>query len=60
VHHETGANYRRFMRGEDNARYRAKLRTLLNFAVAQRLYDERIAFEDAFFGKFYQTYQQGR
>jgi hypothetical protein len=48
------------MRGEDNARYRAKLRTLLNFAVAQRLYDERIAFEDAFFGKFYQTYQQGR
>jgi uncharacterized protein len=57
--HETVADHMRFIHGEENARYRGKMRVLLNFAVAQRLYDERIAFEDTFFAQFHRVYQQG-
>jgi uncharacterized protein len=59
AHHETVADHIRFIQGEDNTRYRAKLRALLNFVAAQRLFDERIAFEDAFFAQFHRVYHQG-
>jgi uncharacterized protein len=59
AHHERMADHTRFIHGEENARYRTKMRALLNFAAAQRLYDERIAFEDAFFAQFHRVYQQG-
>jgi uncharacterized protein len=59
AHHETVADHMRYIHGAENARYRAKMRGLLHFAVAQRLYDERIAYEDAFFAQFHRVYQQG-
>jgi uncharacterized protein len=59
AHHETVADHRRFIHGEENARYRTKMRALLNFAIAKRLYDERIALEDAFFAQFHRVYEHG-
>lgn len=59
AHHETVADHVRFIHGEENRRYRAKLRALLNFAASQQLFDERIAVEDAFFAQFQRIYQQG-
>lgn len=59
AHNETVEDHMRFIHSEENVRYRASMRAALNFAVAQRLFDERIVFEDAFFAQFHRVYQQG-
>lgn len=56
---ESMAQHSAFILGEENAAYRVKLRSRLNYAPARAEFDRRIAYEDAFFTTFRQAYIDG-
>ena len=57
--HETFDQHAAFILGAENAAYRAKLRSLLNFDSARTAFDRRIRYEDNFFRTFHQVYAAG-
>ena len=59
VHNETVEDHVRFVCGEENDRYRKNMRASLNFDVSKQIFDERIAFEKDFFGRFHKVYKEG-
>jgi uncharacterized protein len=56
---ETAEEHVQFASGDENAKYREAMRSYLNFDVSRRLFDERVRWEDEFFGTFRKVYFEG-
>jgi uncharacterized protein len=56
---ETIEDHRRFLGGDENREYRAKMRAMLNFDLSRQEFDRRIRFEDEFFSTFNKVYEDG-
>jgi len=59
THNETIHDHIRFVRGEENERYRKRMREGLSFDVSRRIFDERVDFEEQFFAQFHRVYMEG-
>jgi uncharacterized protein len=50
---------RSFIQGEENRRYRAGMRAMLNFDLSRQEFDRRVRFEDEFFAMFIEVHENG-
>jgi len=58
-HGESFNDHVRFKAGEGSIFHRRKMRSMLNYEPAKRMFDERLAFEEEFFARFHRVYREG-